>query len=127
MANGKSFFDDRLQVRDSDKQKRRQARTNLNLEGTFTMPGDGVPGPCTLLDIGTGGLSFLTRSSLYLGDALSLRFKLSGHELVASGTVSRVSGKTVGVQFTGLGAAELELIQSFIHDTFFEKDPRKKN
>lgn len=127
MAGGSSFFDDRLQLRESDKQKRRQARSNLNLDGTFTMAAGGDPAPCTLLDIGTGGLSFLTRSTLYVGDKINLLCKLAGAELRVSGIVSRVSGKTVGIQFTALGATELEQIQAFIHKTFFEKDPRKKN
>ena len=127
MASGSSFFDDRLQLRDADQQKRRQARTNLNLEGTFTMAAGGEPVPCTLLDLGTGGLSFLTRSTLYLGDQVSVRCKVAGRELDVSGTVSRVSGKTVGMQFSGLASAQMEQIQAFIHVAFFEKDPRKKN
>ncbi len=127
MATGKSFFDDRLQVRDADKQKRRQARTNLNLDGTFTMESGGDPSPCTLLDIGTGGLSFLTRSTLYVGDRLVVRCKIGGREVSLPGSVSRVSGKSVGMQFSQIAPDVLEKIQGFIHDTFFEKDPKKKN
>ncbi|MCB1309242.1 MAG: PilZ domain-containing protein [Leptospiraceae bacterium] len=123
----KSLFNHSIQVRDAAHQKRKKARTSITVEGEYALqsrPADMVP--CTVTDVGTGGLSFVTRATLYQGDEVMVRFKLGAHPVKLNGSVIRVSGKNVGIQYQGVSEQQLEIIQKFIHTTFFEKDPKKK-
>lgn len=122
MSGGGSFFDERLQLRDADKQKRKQARTGLREEAVLRVGQQPQAHPCTLVDIGTGGLSLLTKQTLYVGDVVEIECSLATKKLALSGTVARVSGKNVGVQFNKLSDEDLSTIQHFIHETFFQKE-----
>lgn len=121
-----SFFDDSVSIRDSARQKRKKARTNVNLIGEFVLSGQDRPVECTVTDIGTGGLSITTRSTLYMSDRLEVRLRLGKDALSVPCTVVRVSGKSVGLQFEKIAGAQLETIQHYIHTTFFDKKDSKK-
>ncbi|MEQ9367316.1 MAG: PilZ domain-containing protein, partial [Leptospirales bacterium] len=60
-----SFFDDSVQIRDAAQQKRKKARTGVNITAEFAIKGQDRPVECTVTDLGTGGLSINTRSSMY--------------------------------------------------------------
>ncbi len=121
-----SFFDDSVSIRDSARQKRKKARTNVNLTGEFLLTGQNNPVECTVTDIGTGGLSITTRSTMYMGDRSEVRLRLGKDALSVPCTVVRVAGKSIGLQFEKIAEAELEKIQQYIHTTFFDKKDSKK-
>ena len=77
------------------------------------------------MDIGIGGLSFTSRSTLYQGDRVHIRFRLMERSVEFDGEVSRVSGKYVGLAFLDPSEDHLELIQKYIHSNFFDKDKKK--
>lgn len=122
----KSLFNESFVVRDAAQQKRKKARARVNLQGEFQLEGKPEKFPCTLVDIGTGGLSLQTRSTLYVGDKIVVSFKLKAKPMKQNAVVTRVSGKSIGLQFTGLGEAELAEIQEYIHSAFFDSNKDKK-
>lgn len=126
MVSG-SFFNESLHMRDASRQKRKMARTTVSLSGEYLVGADERPVECSITDIGTGGLSMLTKTSMYVGDAVRVRLRLGSESLELAGQVVRVTGKTVGVQFTSIQEEHLEKIQDYIHTTFFQdpKDSRK--
>ena len=98
----------------------------VSIPAEFVLKGQGQPVECTVTDVGTGGLSITTRSTMYMGDRIEVRLRLGNHALAVEGSVVRVSGKSVGVQFDGIPDADMETIQHYIHTTFFDKkDPKK--
>ncbi|MCB1326438.1 MAG: PilZ domain-containing protein [Spirochaetales bacterium] len=125
MAKDKSLFNESLQVRDASQQKRKKARANVQLEGEFRINTDDQSHPCTVIDVGTGGLSLICRSTLYQGDRLTVRFRLGGRPISLSGAVVRANGKNIGIQYDPLDEEKLALIQQYIHTTFFDKDKKK--
>jgi hypothetical protein len=121
-----SFFDDSVKIRDAARQKRKKARTTVSIPAEFLVQGQERSIECTVTDLGTGGLSINTRSTMYAGDRLEVRMRLGQHPVTVEGTVVRVAGKSVGVQFEGVSEERLEIIQQFIHTRFFDKrDPKK--
>lgn len=122
----KSLFNESFVVRDASQQKRKKARARVSLQADFQLEGKPEKHPCSIVDIGTGGLSIQTKSTLYVGDRLVVFFKLKTRVLTQNATVTRVSGKSVGAQFTGLGDAELAEIQEYIHSSFFDPNRDKK-
>ncbi|MCX7679006.1 MAG: PilZ domain-containing protein [Spirochaetes bacterium] len=56
--------------------------------------------PVEVVNISAGGLCFLTRSIIYKGDLLDIRFPFSRRTIVLPGKVVRIHGREVGVQFT---------------------------
>ncbi|MCR9144338.1 MAG: PilZ domain-containing protein [bacterium] len=121
-----SFFDDSVQIRDAAQQKRKKARTGVNIAAEFVLKGQGQPVECTVTDLGTGGLSINTRSTMYMGDQIEVRMRLGKEALSVPCTVVRVSGKSIGLQFDRLPEQQMEYIQHYIHSTFFDKKDQKK-
>ena len=125
--SSRSFFDDSVRIRDASRQKRKMARTPVNIKGEYALKGQDQAHQCEVTDLGTGGLSMTTRSTMYDGDEVEVRLPLGKSALTVPGRVVRVSGKSIGVQFEDLPDEQLEIIQDYIHTTFFDKkDPQKK-
>ena len=116
-----SFFDDSVQIRDAAQQKRKKARTGVNIPAEFVLKGQSQPVECTVTDLGTGGLSINTRSTMYTGDQIEVRLRLGNQSLSVPCSVVRVSGKSIGLQFDRIPEEQMEYIQNYIHTTFFEK------
>ncbi|MEQ8349872.1 MAG: PilZ domain-containing protein [Leptospiraceae bacterium] len=123
--SGGSFFNESLHFRDPAQQKRKKARAQIQAEAEFALNNSGGFQTCQLVDIGIGGLSFTSRSTLYQGDRLSIRFRLLERQVEFGGEVSRVSGKYVGMAFIEPAEEDLELIQKYIHSNFFDKERKK--
>ena len=123
--SGGSFFNDSLRFRDPAQQKRKKARAQINAEAEYALSNSGGYQSCQPVDIGIGGLSFTSRSTLYQGDRLSVRFRLLERPVEFQAEVSRVSGKYVGVAFIDPPEEQLEIIQKYIHSNFFDKDKKK--
>ena len=123
--SGGSFFNDSLHFRDPAQQKRKKARAQIQADAEFCMQGNPTWHACQLVDIGIGGLSFTSRSTLYQGDKVQIRFKLLDQHVEFEGEVSRVSGKYVGLAFLNPDEELLERIQHYIHTNFFDKDRKK--
>lgn len=121
-----SFFDDSVQIRDAAQQKRKKARTGVNIPAEFALKGQGQPVECTVTDLGTGGLSITTRSTMYMGDQIEVRLRLGKEALTILCSVVRVSGKSIGLQFDKIPDIQMEYIQNYIHTTFFDKPDQKK-
>ncbi|MBE7438276.1 MAG: PilZ domain-containing protein [Spirochaetales bacterium] len=124
MAGDKTLFNESFSVREAAQQKRKKARAQVNIPAEILLDGGTANQPATLTDLGTGGLSLQCRTTLYPGDKLKVLFKLKGTAMSLPGSVARVSGKSIGVQFTSISDEQMESIQSFIHSTFFDKDKR---
>jgi len=114
-----SLFDDSIKLRDPSQQKRKKARTPVNIPGEFMLEGRTDSYPCTITDLGTGGMSFIGKSSLYVGDKLNMRFKIKTMIVEIGVSVIRASGKSIGVQITSISEEDLDRIQDYIHSTFF--------
>lgn len=119
--SGGSLFDDSMRMRDPAQQKRKKARAPVNRGGEFAV-GAGSYQECTVNDIGTGGLSFATRSALYPGDSIRIRVKLGEKFMDLPAMVARSSGKTVAAVFDELSEDQVITIQEYIHQSFFERD-----
>ncbi|MFN3603785.1 MAG: PilZ domain-containing protein [Leptonema sp. (in: bacteria)] len=110
------------EFRDTKKQQRKNARIRLtNLLGTFFLVSEKKEYECQILDLGTGGLGLSTKTLLYPGDKIIVKFWLEDQMFELPSIVSRVSGKNVGVIFENIQNKEIEKIQSFIHKNFFHK------
>ena len=123
--SGGSFFNDSLNFRDTAQQKRKKARAQIDAEAEFAIGNSDAYQTCHLVDIGIGGLSFSSRSTLYQGDRVKIRFRLLDRMVTFEGEVSRTSGKYVGLAFLDPDEEKLELIQKYIHTNFFDKDRKK--
>lgn len=123
--SGGSFFNDSLRFRDPAQQKRKKARAQIEAEGEFAIGDSPSYQSCQMVDIGIGGLSFSSRSTLYQGDRVKVRFRIMDRQMEFEGEVSRTSGKYVGVAFLNPSEEQLELIQKYIHTNFFDKDRKK--
>ncbi|GIX41958.1 MAG: hypothetical protein KatS3mg129_1691 [Leptospiraceae bacterium] len=63
------------EFRDPSKQKRKNARIRVpNIPATFILEGLNKEYECQILDIGTGGLGISTKTLLYPGDKIRIRF-----------------------------------------------------
>ncbi len=125
MGDGGSFFNDSMSMRDPSQQKRKKARAQVNITGEFTLDGSDSLQPCTITDIGTGGLSFISKSTLYEGDKIKVHFKLGSLKMELDTAITRTIGKTAGAQFQAISTEQLEQIQDYIHKAFFDKDKSK--
>ncbi len=126
MAEGKkSLFNSSVQMRDPAQQKRKRARTNVNLEAEFAVAGNSIPSPCLLTDVGTGGLSFTSRAGLYKGDKIHVIFTVNKEKVSIPGEVVRVTGKTVAMEYRDASPEALDAVQNFIHAAFFTKESKK--
>ncbi len=125
MAADKSLFNDSLKMRDSAQQKRKKARLNVNIPGEYRLEGQSEYYPCQLSDLGAGGLSLLSKGTLYSGDQLHIRFRMDQRSIEIRGVAVRVSGKSVGIQYQDVSEEEISAIQDFIHSSFFEKEKKK--
>ncbi|MCB1175752.1 MAG: PilZ domain-containing protein [Leptospiraceae bacterium] len=121
-----SFFNDSLHMRDSNQQKRKQARANARIEATFLLDGQNQEHSCSVSDLGTGGMSILSKSTLYMGDKIRVQLKVATRMLDISCEVVRVSGKSVGLRFVEISPENLERIQEFIHSSFFSPEQKKR-
>ncbi|MBE7412821.1 MAG: PilZ domain-containing protein [Leptospiraceae bacterium] len=126
MAGEKSIFNDSFKVFDPSKQKRKKARIRLDITGFYTLNGKGKPIDCKLIDLGTGGMTFQSPMSLYPGDRLEVEFKLSGKLISVPGEIVRTSGKDCVMKYKDLIPATEEVIQGYIHDSFFDDKSKKK-
>lgn len=125
MAKSSSFFNESVQLRDSAQQKRKQARSPAKIEADFMLKGQDQPHPCSVTDLGTGGLSIQTKSTLYQGDVIDIQLKLQGRMLKLPVEVVRVSGKSIGLKYQNLSDQDMAKIQDFIHRAFFNPDKKK--
>lgn len=125
MFMSSNFYNESLNIRDASQQKRKQARTQSSLSGEFVLIGQNTSHPCVVTDIGTGGLSIQTKSTLYDGDQITIRIRLKGKLMSIDADVARVSGKNIGLKIRNMSEAEITSIQDFIHDNFFSKDKKK--
>lgn len=119
------MFNDSLKMRDSAQQKRKKARMTVNLAGEYRLESQSEYYPCQLSDLGAGGLSLLSKGTVYSGDQLRIRFRMDQRTVEIRGVVVRVNGKAVGVQYVDVSEEEIASIQDYIHQTFFEKDKKK--
>lgn len=126
MQEKRSIFNETYSFRDPAKQKRKNARVNLNIEAEFSLSARKDRYPCLILDIGTGGVALDTRSTVFEGDKISIFAKLYGKEVELNATVIKVSGKTANCQFGSLSEETMDLIQEVIHKKFFEKEKKLK-
>lgn len=126
MASNQSFFNNSLQMRDASQQKRKKARSRVSLAGEYRIEGKNDPVECQIVDLGTGGVSMMTKATMYVGDRIRIRMRLGPSPLDVAGVVIRVSGKTLGIQFEKVSEEQMALIQQYIHQAFFDKDHGKK-
>lgn len=104
------------------KQRRQNARIRLtNLTGTFILQNQNKEYECQILDIGTGGLGISTKTLLYPGDKIIVKFWLEDKIFELPSVVSRVSGKNVGLIYDNVSAEMINQIQTFIHKNIFQK------
>ncbi|MCE9600199.1 MAG: PilZ domain-containing protein [Spirochaetia bacterium] len=122
---GESTFNDSLKIRDPSQQKRKKARTAVNIPCEFKLAGQTDFLECLLTDVGAGGVSIVTKSSLYVGDKVDVQFKMGHSPFRALGSVVRVIGKSVGLQFDSLPDGEVHRLQEFIHQAFKDRDRKK--
>lgn len=102
------------------KQQRKNARIRINnLIGSFTLNNQSRENECRILDIGTGGLGIETKTLLYPGDKIIIRFWLEENNFELPCVVSRVSGKNAGVVFENISEEIIAKIQNYIHKNFF--------
>jgi len=125
MAEARSLFNDSIKMRDPSQQKRKKARRSVNVPAECQIVGHSDFMPCTLTDVGAGGLSLVTRSSLYVGDKVNVRFKMGETNFDSEGAVVRVLGKAVGIQFENLAETDLDRLQDFIHRAFKDRERKK--
>jgi len=110
------------EFRDPSKQKRKNARIRVpNLPAMFSLEGINKEYECIINDIGTGGLGISTKTLLYPGDKIKIHFWLEGIEFNIPATVSRVSGKNVGLVFEDLPVEIVAKIQNYIHSKLFKE------
>jgi len=72
------------------------------------------------LDLGTGGVGIATKTLLYPGDKIKIHFWLEGNEFNLLATVSRTSGKNVGLIFEDPPLDAISKIQNYIHSKLFK-------
>jgi hypothetical protein len=101
------------------KQKRKKARVKTNIEGFYFLNKTPRSIPCTVIDMGTGGLTIQSGTVLYVGDKLTVHFNLEHYPLKISGEVGRISGKNSVLRFDDLPENELHVIQTYIHKVFY--------
>lgn len=118
-------FGDSMRMRDPAQQKRKKARAAVNAPGEFKIKGHPDFLGCTIADVGAGGLHLLTRSSLYVGDNLTVRFQMNGSPFECQATVTRSLGKAIGVQFENLTVEDEDRLQAFIHSALLERERKK--
>lgn len=122
---GERVFGDRMVMRDPAQQKRKKARASVNVAGEFKIKGHAEFLPCTIADVGAGGLHLLTRSSLFQGDFLTVRFPMAGSTFECNGVVTRSLGKAIGIQFENLPPEAEHRLQEFIHSALLERERKK--
>jgi len=122
---GDKVFGDRMRMRDPAQQKRKKARAAVNAPGEFKIKGHAEFLACTIADVGAGGLHLLTRSSLYVGDQLTIKFQMNGAPFESAATVTRSLGKAIGVQFENLTPEDEARLQEFIHAALLERERKK--
>ncbi len=104
------------------KQQRKNARIRItNLIGNFVFHNQNKENECTILDIGTGGLGIETKTLLYPGDKIIVKFWLEDTIFELPCIVSRVSGKNAGVIYDNVSEEIIVKIQNFIHKNIFHK------
>jgi hypothetical protein len=109
------------EYRDPSKQKRKNARIRVNnITATFKIEGTNQDYECQILDLGTGGLGIATKTLLYPGDKIKIHFWLEGNEFNLLATVSRTSGKNVGLIFEDPPLDAISKIQNYIHSKLFK-------
>ena len=121
MAESKQLFNQSFVVFDPKKQKRKKARVRLSTPAKCILNGNkSRPLSCNLIDLGTGGLTIQAPTTLYLGDKVTVEFKLNNENLSIFGVVARTSGKDAVVRYEELPEKEYETIQDYIHKVFFK-------
>jgi PilZ domain len=126
MAESRQLFNQSFTVFDAKKQKRKKARVRLSTPGAFYLNTQkNKMTNCHLVDLGTGGLTIQAGSPLYLGDRITVEFRLNDQVLKIPGVVARATGKDYVVRYEELPAFETDVIQDYIHKVFF-RDEKKK-
>ena len=78
-----------------------------------------------MVDLGTGGLTIQSGSTLYIGDRITVEFQLNSQTLKIQGVVARATGKDYVVRYEELPQFETSVIQDYIHKVFFRDDKDK--
>ena len=115
-------------VMDPTKQKRKNARMNINLTAQLKLEAKGDFHNCEIDDVGTGGIRFHGGMYVLEGDKVVLRFELEENKpLEAHGPILRTQGKYAVVQIPETGAEKLVTeIQEYIHKNLFSSDSPQK-
>lgn len=110
------------ELRSPSKQQRKNARIRVtNITGTFILQNQNKEYECQILDIGTGGLGISSKTLLYPGDKIIVKFWLEDKNFELPSVVSRVSGKNIGLIFDNVPTEMINQIQNFIHKNIFHK------
>ncbi len=127
MAEAKQLFNQSFVVFDTKKQKRKKSRVRLSTPASFILNSNKQrPYTCNLIDLGTGGLTIQSPTTLYNGDKVQVNFKLGHDDLNITGVVARGSGKDFVIRYEELPEIENNLIQEYIHKVFFKDTNAKK-
>lgn len=127
MAEAKQLFNQSFVVFDTKKQKRKKSRVRLSTPATFILNSKKQsPYNCNLIDLGTGGLTIQSPTTLYNGDKVQVQFKLNQDMLNITGIVARGSGKDFVIRYEELPEKEHNTIQEYIHKVFFKETNPKK-
>lgn len=128
MAEAKQLFNQSFVVFDTKKQKRKKSRVRLSIEASFILNSNkSKPYTCRLIDLGTGGLTIQSPTSLYTGDKVQVQFKLNQENLDIVGVVARGQGKDFVIRYEELPEKENHFIQEYIHKVFFKENNQKTN
>ncbi|MBP9886856.1 MAG: PilZ domain-containing protein [Leptospiraceae bacterium] len=126
MAEARPLFNQSFTVFDPKKQKRKKARVRLSTPGCFFLNSHSHRvNNCHLVDLGTGGLTIQSGSTLYIGDRITVEFQLNSQTLKIQGVVARATGKDYVVRYEELPQFETSVIQDYIHKVFFRDDKDK--
>lgn len=109
-------------IRDPNRQRRKHARIRVNnLKATFQIQGSNKEYDCVILDLGTGGIGIESKTLLYPGDRVIIKFWLQNRYYEIPSMVSRVSGKVAGLVFENPESEAIGNIQSYIHEQIFRE------
>lgn len=121
VQNNSKFIETNYQ---SDQQKRREARLNVDLPCEVTYQKSRIEG--NIIELGVGGVKFQSNSPFYEGDEVGIEFLIENQKITLRGKIIRVSGKNLVAQTGDLGEDINIKIQNFIYNYYNGSSPKTK-
>lgn len=112
---------DNKSFRDPDQQKRDTARIRVNIEATYRYKSQNEWLPCTILDLGVGGLAIKGKMSFYEGDHIEIKFALEGQNVIAIAEITNIAGRKAGGRFTEISEKSETAIHNYLNRIIFSQ------